>query len=248
MFVAGLRALLLQTLHPLAMAGVAQHSDYRNDPWGRLQRTARYIAVTTYRPRAEAQLAIDRVRAVHARIAGTASDSRTYAATDPDLLLWVHATEVDSFLRSYQRYGRNRLSRKQVDQYVAEMSEFGVALGVSTRDVPTTFGQLRRYLATVDGLRVSAEAQQAVRFLLLPPVAASLAPGYAVIALGAIELLPWWARVELNLLLPPGLDRLVARPTSGLLLNVLQWSKPIPSTPNESEGVDDATSTSTQSD
>src|ERR1700756_5503897 len=96
MFVGGLRALLLQSLHPLAMAGVAQHSDYRGDPWGRLARTSTFLAVTTYGPAADAQRAVDRIRGIHRRVHGIARDGRPYSAADPHLLEWVHIAEVDS--------------------------------------------------------------------------------------------------------------------------------------------------------
>src|SRR5262245_66629741 len=97
MFVGGLRALLLQSLHPLAMAGVAEHSDYRSDPWHRLQRTSTFLAVTTYGPAADAQRAVDRVRGIHQRVHGIAPDGTPYRASDPHLLEWVHVAEVDSF-------------------------------------------------------------------------------------------------------------------------------------------------------
>jgi len=109
MFVGGLRALLLQSLHPLAMAGVAEHSDYRTDPWHRLQRTADFLAATTYGPSAEAERAVARVHAVHERVVGVAPDGRSYAANDPHLLRWVHIAEVDSFLAAQQRYGETPL-------------------------------------------------------------------------------------------------------------------------------------------
>ncbi|HYS40081.1 MAG TPA: oxygenase MpaB family protein, partial [Pseudonocardiaceae bacterium] len=105
MFIGGLRALLLQSLHPLAMAAVAAHSGYRGDPWGRLQRTAAFIAVTTFGTATDAEAAIERIRAVHDRVHGTSPDGRPYRANDPHLLAWVHVAEVDSFLRCYQRYG-----------------------------------------------------------------------------------------------------------------------------------------------
>ena len=102
MFVGGLRALLLQSLHPLAMAGVAEHSDYRGDPWGRLQRTSTFLAVTTFGTATDAQRAVDRVRGIHRRVHGVAPDGKPYRADDPHLLEWVHIAEVDSFLKAYQ--------------------------------------------------------------------------------------------------------------------------------------------------
>ena len=105
MFVGGLRALLLQSLHPLAMAGVAEHSDYRGDPWGRLQRTSTFLAVTTFGTAADAQRAVDKVRGIHRRVHGVAPDGRAYSADDPHLLEWVHIAEVDSFLLAHRLYG-----------------------------------------------------------------------------------------------------------------------------------------------
>src|SRR4051794_41452768 len=121
MVVGGLRALLLQSLHPLVMAGVAQHSDYRDDPWGRLQQTSFFVAVTTFGPAREAERAIARVEGVHRRVRGTATDGHAYAASDPHLLHWVHLAEVDSFLAAYQRYGTGAaLSQDERDDYIAD--------------------------------------------------------------------------------------------------------------------------------
>ena len=111
MFVGGLRALLLQSLHPLAMAGVAGHSGYRGDPWGRLARTSYFLAATTFGPDDEARATIERIKAVHARVRGRAPDGRAYSAGDPHLLEWVHIAEIDSFLRAHQRYGSDPLDQ-----------------------------------------------------------------------------------------------------------------------------------------
>ena len=111
MFIGGIRALLLQSLHPLAMAAVAQHSDYRGDPWGRLQRTSYFLAVTTFGQASDAREAIARVKAVHRHVTGTAPDGRPYAASDPHLLTWVHIAEADSFLRAHTRFGAEPLDQ-----------------------------------------------------------------------------------------------------------------------------------------
>jgi len=105
MYVGGIRALLLQSLHPLAMAAVDDHSGYKGDPWGRLARTSAFLATTTFGTATDAQQAIDIVRAVHRYITGTAPDGRPYRADDPHLLRWVHVAEIDSFLAAHQRYG-----------------------------------------------------------------------------------------------------------------------------------------------
>ena len=106
MMVGGIRALLLQSLHPVAMQGVGEHSDFRNDPLGRLRRTVFFLGTTTYCSLAEAEAALEAVRQVHLNVSGVTPDGRHYHANDPDLLAWVHATEVDSFLEAFLRYGR----------------------------------------------------------------------------------------------------------------------------------------------
>jgi len=129
MLVGGIRALIVQTLDPLAMAGVADHSLYRSDPLGRLRRTAAFIAATTFGTTAEAAAAVARVRAIHDAVQGVAPDGRPYAASDPDLLAWVHHVEVQSFLVAYQRVGPG-LAPADADRYVAEMARLGELLGV----------------------------------------------------------------------------------------------------------------------
>jgi uncharacterized protein (DUF2236 family) len=218
--VGGLRALLYQTLHPLAMAGVAQHSDYRHDPWGRLHRTAEFIAATTFGTSAEAMRAIERVRRVHEKVRGTASDGRPYSADDPELLAFVHATEVDSFLAAYQRYS-GRLSREDADRYVDEMSVVAHALGADP--VPANVAELHELLAATE-LRSTPEARDAVRFLMLPPMPLSVRPTYALIAAAAVELLPVRAQLELRLVVPPLVGPVIVRPSLRALLATLRWT------------------------
>ena len=140
MFIGGIRALLLQSLHPLAMAAVAGHSGFRGDPWGRLQRTSYFLAVTTFGRAGDAQEAIARVRAIHRRVTGIAPDGRPYAASDPHLLTWVHIAEADSFLRAHTRFGTQPLDQAGRDGYVADLARIGEALGV--QDPPRTEAEL----------------------------------------------------------------------------------------------------------
>jgi uncharacterized protein (DUF2236 family) len=215
--VGGLRALLVQMLHPLAMAGVADHSDYRTDPWGRLNRTGAFVAATTFGSTASAETAIESVRRVHTRVRGVAPDGRPYRADDPHLLGWVHVVEVDSFLRAHQRYGRQPLDAGRADAYVAEMAEVAVRLGVpspprSTAELRATLGDYRGELA------VGAQARDAVRFLLNPPLPIAARPAYGVIAAAAIGLLPGFARRQLWLPMPPLADPTVVRPMARALL------------------------------
>ena len=115
MLVGGLRALLLQTLHPLALAGVVQHSTYKTDPLGRLHRTGAFVGTTTFGTVEESDQIVAQVKAIHARVNGTARDGREYSALDPHLLMWVHCTEADSFLRARQRYGATPLREGVAD-------------------------------------------------------------------------------------------------------------------------------------
>lgn len=223
MLIGGLRALLLQTLHPLTMAGVADHSDYRTDPWGRLHRTGRFIGATTYGNSDTAEQVIAMVRSIHDRVEGTAPDGRAYTATDPHLLRWVHVTEVDSFLAAYDRYGAGRLTNAERDQYVDEMAEVARRLGAT--DVPTN----RRELSdSINSYRpectYGAQAREAIRFLLMPPgVPFVLRGAYGVIGAGAVGLLPGWARRQLWLPLPPGANSLAIRPAATVLTRGIGW-------------------------
>lgn len=223
MFIGGLRALLLQTLHPLAMAGVAGHSDYRSDPWGRLHRTAEFVGTTTYGSTDAATRAIRRVRAVHERVTGVAPDGRPYSATDPHLIAWVHVTEVDSFLRAKQRYGTEHLDAADADRYVAEMSVVAEMLG--SEPVPTSVAGVKEWLHDVrPELAAGRQARDAVRFLLLPPVPFVARGPYGVIAAAAVGLLPTWARRQLWLPSPPLTDPLVVQPAAKVLMASLGWA------------------------
>jgi uncharacterized protein (DUF2236 family) len=224
MFIGGLRALLLQSLHPLAMAGVAQHSDYRNDPWGRLQRTADFLAATTFGPAEMADQSIATVRRVHRHVVGVASDGRPYAANDPHLLLWVHLAELDSFLAAHQRYGRQRLTPEQADRYVDEWGVIARKLGAE--EPPTTVRELRQQLAQFrPELRSTREAREAARFLLVePPLPLAARPPYLALAAVAVSLLPMWTRWPLRLPFLPVSERLIVGPTGTAVTELIRWS------------------------
>jgi len=228
MFVGGLRAILLQSLHPLAMAGVAQHSDYRHDPWGRLQRTADFLAATTFGPATEAQRAVDRVRAVHEHVTGTAPDGRPYAANDPHLLRWVHLVETDSFLAAHQRHGAEPLDPDGCDEYVRNMAVIARALGVPAppESVRALHDQLHSYRGELHGTR---EARDAARFLLLkPPVDLAARPVYGMIAAAAVALLPRWARRPLRLPSMPLIEAIAVRPAGEAVTRGLRWALGVP--------------------
>lgn len=222
MLVGGLRALYLQTMHPLAMAGVAQHSNYREDPMGRLARTGAYVGITTYGTAAQARAAVEQVRRVHEQVTGVASDGRPYAANDPHLLTWVHHTLVDSFLRAYQRYGGRTLTPEQADRYVDEMA----VLCDLWRAEPAarSVDELRDWFRDVrPELRATAEARDAARWLTLAPVPLPARGAFAVIAPAAVGLLPGFVRRELRLPMPPAFEPLVVRPATFALVRTIDW-------------------------
>jgi uncharacterized protein (DUF2236 family) len=224
MFVGGLRALLLQSLHPLAMAGVAGHSGYRGDPWGRLQRTSYFLAVTTYGLADDAEAAVARVRAVHQRVRGRSEDGRAYSAADPHLLKWVHVAEVDSFLTTYQRYGSEALTAEECDAYVSDMAFVARKLGVI--DPPETTADMAAQLACYrPELRGTAQARSAARFILLrPPLPLVARPGYAALASAAVASLPVWARWPLRLPYLPLTEETVVRAAGSGIVRAIRWA------------------------
>ncbi|GIJ77228.1 Uncharacterized conserved protein, DUF2236 family [Micromonospora phaseoli] len=208
LFVAGLRSLYLQALHPRAMAGVAQNSNYRHDAWGRLIRTADYVGTTVYGTTAEAEQAGLRLRRRHARM--TAVDKATgerFRIDEPDLLRWVHVTEVESFLDTARRAGV-RLDAAEVDRYYTEQRRAAALVGLDPETVPGTADEVAEYYRlTRPELRMTREAAETALFLSVPPlpwklnlparVGLNLGPprwAYLGVAATAFALLPAWAR------------------------------------------------------
>jgi uncharacterized protein (DUF2236 family) len=224
MFIGGLRALLLQSLHPLAMAGVAQHSDYKHDPWGRLQRTADFLVATTFGPAAEAQSTIDRIKAVHMHVHGMARDGRLYSATDPHLLRWVHVVEVDSFLSAYQQYGECPLDQAGRDGYVADMAVIARALGVPAP--PHSELALRDQLQSFKPeLRSTPESRDASRYLMLqPPLPLPARAAYAVLVAATIATLPRWSRRLLGVPYLPITEAVALRPLGIGITRMFRWA------------------------
>jgi uncharacterized protein (DUF2236 family) len=194
--VAGLRALLMQALHPLAMAGVDQHSGWRRDPVGRLAATSAYLATITFGERAAAAAAAARVRRVHDHVRGVdAVTGRLYAAGDPALLLWVHAALVQSSLAAGQAFG-TPLSAEDGDRYVAEMMVAAELVGVPRPLIPASVTELDRYVASVrPELRCTPAARESMAYLLDPPgLDQELAGFWQDVRDGALAVLPEWAR------------------------------------------------------
>lgn len=227
MFIGGMRALLFQSLHPLAMAGVAQHSDYRNDPWGRLQRTADFLAATSFGPADVAQQTIERIKAVHTRVKGTASDGRAYSASDPHLLRWVHVAEVDSFLVAHQTYGANPLTASECDAYVEDMAVIARALGVPAP--PTSVQGLRDQINMFrHELHGTPESRDVARYLLIePPLDMVSRIPYSLIAAAAVAILPAWARADLRVPYLPLTERVMVKPIGNLVATTIRWATAI---------------------
>lgn len=214
MLAGGLAALMLQTLHPLALAGVWDHSNFREDLVGRLRRTTAFVGGTTYAPTAQAQGLIERVRRIHAQVRGQAEDGRPYAADDPDLLTWVHVTEAHSFLQGYRRYSHVDMPAGAADRYYREVRRVAEALGA--RDVPDSERAVADYFCAMRPSLVFSERSRIVLDVLsrvrLPVPAAGLSRDAFLHAGEA--LLPDWATDLLGL--TPG-QRLRARMAARVL-------------------------------
>ena len=198
MLAGGLAALMLQTLHPLALAGVWDHSGFRDDLLGRLRRTTAFVGGTTYAPRAAAEALIARVRQIHTHVRGHAQDGRPYEANDPDLLTWVHVTEAYCFLQGYRRYSHIRLPAGAADRYYDEARRIAEALGA--RRVPASERAVDEYFRDVQPELVFSDRARAVLDILaqvrLPVPAAGLSRDLFLLA--AAALLPPWARSRLG--------------------------------------------------
>ncbi len=234
MLIGGVAALLFQMLHPLTMAGVAQHSNYREDPLGRLNRTATFLTATTFQARDEAEAAIARVRKVHASVIGVAPDGRPYAASDPALLTWVHAAEIRCFLNSALIYGPHPLPIADQDRYVDETAKVAIALGAV--DVPHSVADLDRYFAAVrPELCLTSDARTARNFVLRGVGRWPHEVGaYGLLVAAAQGALPGWARRQMHLPAPPAVDRLAVRPAARTVGAALRWVVASPARPDDS--------------
>ncbi|MGN6376464.1 MAG: oxygenase MpaB family protein [Sphingomonas sp.] len=223
MMVGGVAALLLQMLHPAVLAGVWDHSSFRNDMIGRLRRTARFIAVTTYGGREEAEAAIAHVRDIHTRVRGTLPDGTDYAADDPALLAWVHVCEAVSFLAAWRRYGEPLMSGADQDRYFREVARVAGALG--TDPVPTSRASAARLMTAMrPALAASERTRQVARLVLgQQPAKLAMVPLQAVTFQAAVDLLPAWARRMHGLADPPLTRPLVRAGTFGVA-QTLRWA------------------------
>lgn len=223
MLVGGISALMLQLLHPLALAGVWDHSNFRQDLLGRLRRTSQFISGTTFGSTRDAEWLIEKVRTIHLKVVGTAPDGRPYAASDPDLLTWVHVAEVSSFLAAHLRYRNPRLSREAQDAYYNEIALIAERLGA--RDVPRSCQAVEDYLQRMrPQLLCDARSHGVVDILLDAPAPSRMAQPVGKLMLNAgIDLLPDWARDMLDLHQNP-LQQHMIRLGINRIAPVLRWA------------------------
>jgi uncharacterized protein (DUF2236 family) len=226
MLIGGLGSLFLQMLHPHAMAGVADHSRYQEDPLGRLLQTANFIGATTYGSKESAGSAIDRVLMVHRYVNGVADDGLAYDANDPHLLLWVHCAELSMFLTSYRRFGKYRLSDLEADNYVAEMVQLGCALGVELP--PRSVNELNETLQSfLSELRLSDEGVIARDFIAHGIMKSRMQRAtYRLMVISSWGLLEPWARELLGVRLNPAAERFVVRPIAKVVCRVMRLAVP----------------------
>ncbi len=202
MVVGGIRALLQQALHPVAMDGVAKNSNFREDAWGRLQRTGDYVSTLSFAPRKDAETLAARVRSVHTKL----------GLDDPHLLLWVHMSLVDSFVDVALRSGL-ALAPQDLDQYVLEMLTFAELVGINADSVPKNMQELKAYFENIaPELEASDDAKRAALFLAIPPMPTAIrfatpaAPAWATLSALATASLPQWARKLYAIPALPGHD------------------------------------------
>jgi len=223
MMVGGIAGLLLQMLHPAVLAGVWDHSNFRADMHGRLRRTARFIATTTYGGREEAEAVIARVRGIHGHVRGTLPDGTSYSANDPALLAWVHVTETTSFLRGWIRYAEPAMSGADQDRYFDEMARIGLALGAGP--VPRSRAEAERQMAAMrPALRCDARTREVARLVLGRRATDPLAePMQALTLRAGVELLPDWAR-RMHGFPAPVLSRPLVRAGTLGMARTLRWA------------------------
>ena len=223
MLIGGISALLLQALHPLALAGVWDHSNFRQDLLGRLRRTGQFISGTTYGSRADADWLIEKVKTIHLKVTGNAADGRPYAASDPALLTWVHVAEVHSFLQAHLRYRNPQLSAADQDRYYAEIALIAERLGAT--HVPRSRAEVATYLHAVRAeLRCDERSLEILRILLAAPAPSALAvPAGKWMMQAGIDLLPDWSQHMLGQTVSPARSRIIQAGVHSLA-PTLRWA------------------------
>jgi uncharacterized protein (DUF2236 family) len=224
MMAGGISALLLQALHPLALAGVWDHSTFRTDILGRLRRTATFISGTTYGSRHDALALIERVKRIHLGVTGVGPDGRPYRASDPALLTWVHVAEVSSFMTAHLRYVNPLLPIAAQDQYFAETARIAEMLGASA--IPRSRAEIDAYLLAMQPELVASERTgEIVRILMNAPApTAAMRPAGALMLNAGVDLLPDWAQAMLGFERFAGMRRALTRPGVRLVAPVIRWA------------------------
>ncbi len=187
-FIGGIRALLVQAAHPEVVAGVADHSRYREDPLGRLSRTSNYVTATSYGAMPEVDAAVGAVRRAHARVRGTSHRGIPYTAADPAPAAWVHNSLTDSLLVAAQLFGPRSLSTEEADRFVTEQARIGRLLGADP--LPETAADLARWVSEHPAVAPSPGMVEAVRFLKQPPLSPAVMLSYRLMAAAAVATLP----------------------------------------------------------
>jgi len=223
MMVGGMSALLLQMLHPAVLGGVWDHSNFRNDMLGRLRRTARFISLTTYASREEAEAAMARVRTVHAQVSGTLPDGTNYSADDPQLLAWVHVSEALSFLNARIRYAEPGMPHVDQDRYFEEMS--GIALALGADPVPRSRAAAEQLVERMrPQLLCDARTREVAAIVLKQrPDNLAMAAAQRVIGQAAVDLLPDWAR-EMHGMRSTFVTRPLVRTSTLAMAKTLRWA------------------------
>jgi uncharacterized protein (DUF2236 family) len=201
-FVGGIRALLVQAAHPEVAAGVFEHSRYREDPLGRLSRTASYVTATSFGAMPEVEAAVARVRQRHQAIHGLSHRGQSYSASEPRLDAWVHNALTDSFLTAYRFYGVRSCSDVDADRYVDEQTRVGRLLGADP--LPETARQLTTWIVSHPELGPSPGSEAAIHFLRRPPLSWPVRSAYSLLFRAAVATLPERIRFILGLRPRPG--------------------------------------------
>ncbi len=222
MLCGGISALLMQMLHPQALAGVWDHSTFREDMSGRLRRTSQFIAVTTFGNTADAHTLIERVKRIHLRVTGVDGQGNPYAASDPALLTWVHVAETSRFLAAHLRYKNPQLSREDQDRYYAEAAVVAEVLGA--KQVPKTVQEVEAYLTAMrPQLRCDERTRAVLAVLLTMPAPSWQArPAMRTMMMAGIELLPEWTQQQFGFRFS-GWRRALIRQRMKWLASGLRW-------------------------
>ena len=223
MMVGGIAALMLQMLHPKVLAGVWDHSNFREDMYARLRGTARFIAQTTFETRSSAMEQISRVRHIHDAVSGTLPDGTPYTANDPRLLAWVHVAEVSSFLAGWMRYGEPRMSVADQDRYFAEVAQIAEMLGADP--IPRSRAEAEAITRDfLPELKADARSAEVLRLLMnQPPPSMMLVPFQLMTMNAAVDLLPDWAR-DMHGLRAPGITRPAVYAGTRTVASVVRWA------------------------